>query len=168
MALSLIRRNIISTVIIYLTLVFLFIAAPGQNIKEAHLVCDGSTIAVFPDIRACTNDTGKCHCERPPNQWYSLYLFGLVPVVHTIIGYVLLRGSLITRLLLLNAAVVAGFITETIRGIISDPVVWEALPYVLVFLIRFAIGVSVLFLVIEYASRVAIRSGGAKKQSSLD
>ena len=90
---------------------------------------------------------------EPPDpsrtEWFRWYVWGVVPVIGTLVAYFLLHGSLGTRLGLLNLAVAAATVTETIRAVTSDPDAAMALPLVPLFVAALCAGVSVLFIIYQ-------------------
>lgn len=66
--------------------------------------------------------------EAPPADWfpeygnvYMHYAFVIVPGVSALLAYVLLRGNVIIRLVLLNAAMALALVVNAVRLFITDP-----------------------------------------------
>src|SRR4051812_8874964 len=93
-------RNVAGTVAVFAAFFGLLQVAPEPSLKDAQLRCDypGPPTAVFPDMATCAAaQEGKwrsCGCHRPDNVWSSWYVFGLVPVVTSVAGLLLLGGTL--------------------------------------------------------------------------
>lgn len=145
---------------VYFVLMLLAVAAPDPTAKEAHLLCGSSgVVAVYPDMEACSKDprfkAAKCACFRPTNEWRRWYGFAIVPIVSALIGYLLLQGSLATRLLLLNGVAIAAFATDAIRLIIQHGLTVQlyALPGAPVQLLIFCTSVSAIFLLVNALHR---------------
>src|SRR5262245_6686752 len=159
MSMSLTARNIIGIAAVYLSFLFLLFVSPDPSKKEAELLCDGSrtATAVFPDIVTCSKDTrfkqANCACLRPRSEWARWYVFSVVPLAATLVGIVLLRGSLRRRLLMLNVAVAAAIITETVRSVLSDPAAGMGVPLVPLLIVGFCVGTSLFFALLYYGQR---------------
>jgi hypothetical protein len=155
-------RNVFGLVAVYFTFSFLLILSPEYARKEAELSCiNGSefkTAAVFPNIVACGEAArpreSECFCFRPRNEWYLWYVLSVVPVLATIVGYAVLHGPLSIRLLLLNVAIAAAIITETVRRVLSDPAAGMGLPFVPFVITGFCVGASLLYVLIHYGDLV--------------
>lgn len=100
--------------------------------------------------------TGPEPPDPSKTEWFRWYVWGVVPVLGTLVGYFLLHGSLGMRLGLLNLAVAAATITETIRAVTTDPDAAMVLPLVPLFMAALCAGVSVVF-IIYYVIGVALR-----------
>jgi len=148
------------TAAVYLSFLLLLFVSPDPSRKEAELLCDGSraATAVFPDIVSCSKDArfkqGNCACFRPRSEWARWYVLSVVPVIATFVGYILLRGSLRRRLLLLNIAVAAAIITETVRSVLSDPAAGMGVPLVPLLVAAFCAGASAFFALLYYGQVV--------------
>ena len=166
MAMSLATRNTIGTAAVYLSFLLLLFVSPDPSNKEAELLCDGSrtATAVFPDIVTCSKDArfkqANCACFRPPSEWARWYAFSVVPLVSTLVGFVLLRGSLRWRFLLLNIAVATAIITETVRSVLSDPAAGMGVPLVPFLIGGFCVGMSLFFALFYYGQRAYERKRG--------
>lgn len=125
-----------------------------------RLLCGDAAVvvAVYPDLNACTTDsrflTAKCVCMRPPRKWALWYAFVVLPSVAALVGYLLMRGTLGGRLLLLNSAAIAAFVTEWIRLIIKHGAVevYELLSVPILLLIL-CVSVSIIFLLLYFLHR---------------
>jgi len=156
MAMSLTFRNAIGAAAVYLSFLALLFVSPDPSRKEAELLCDGPGVAtaVFPDMATCIKDgrfkQANCSCFRPPSEMARWYVFSVVPLVATLVGYLLLRGSLRWRLLFLNVAIAAAIITETVRSVLSDPAAGMGVPLVPFLVAGFCVGTSVFFAILHY------------------
>jgi hypothetical protein len=93
------------------------------------------------------------------------YMLGLVPAVTAAFGYLLFRGSLFTRLLLLNAAIGVGLVIENIsshKNIVAPRVIPDE-PGLLV---AFAASFTVLFIMINLLHPTFSRYKNARGHSS--
>ena len=87
-------------------------------------------------------------------EWW--YILGLVPVITSTLGYVLFRGSLFTRLLLLNAAIGVGLFTENLRTA-KNMLATRVLPEEPGLLFGFCTSFTVLFIMIHFLHRAFVR-----------
>jgi hypothetical protein len=160
-----------SAVITYAVLVLLFVVGPDPSIREAHLICSNESAAVFSDMDACVLDprfkAAQCSCLRPPSEWARWYGLVLVPMLGAAVGYALLRGTRLVRLLLVNVAFLLALITVTIRAFAQNAaaaaLVVPSLPLVL---LGFAVGATVLFLLLD-GTIALIRRATTSETSTL-
>lgn len=158
--------NLLGTAAVFLCFVGLLAIAPDTHKKETELRCDASGIArsVFPSMDACVEETRRiraCGCHRVPNEWATWYAFGVTPVVPTVMGYLLLTGTLLLRLLLLNIGVGSAVLANFAWALAVDPAAGMIVPLIPAFVAAFCAGVSVLFLAIHFARRMISHEKGA-------
>src|SRR5258708_8662726 len=63
------------------------------------------------------------------SQLYSWYVFVVIPSISAVLGYVLLRGHVALRLLLLNLAIIGAIASGTSWSLISDPTLPINFPF---------------------------------------
>jgi len=159
MNLSWLRHKAIGFSAVYFVIMLLAVVAPDPAVKEAQLLCGNAGVAAtFPDMYACSKDprfkAAECACLSPPSEWRRWYGVAVVPAVAAIIGYLVLQGSLGGRLLLLNGAAAAAFVTDLVRLILQRGAVQlYTLPSAPISLIVFLAGVSVVFLLVHFLHR---------------
>lgn len=172
MAVSSIVRNVLGVPVVYFALCGMFLATPVQPpVAEILLECrDAGTVAIFPTVSACVADArykAGCACAAPsnPRKWFEWwYMLGLVPVITTAIGYALLRGSLFGRLLLLNAAVGTGLLTESVRT--GKNMAPRVLPDDPALLLGLCASFSVLFVMFHFLQHALVRNNSARVDPS--
>ena len=125
MAVSNAKRNLFAFGGIYLFALILSLLSPPAFLKEAQLTCPGSgVVAKFPDMDACGKAPkfrdGECPCIRVQNEWHRPYMLSAVPLLTTLLAYTLLRGSLLTRLILLNVAFTAVVVTGFVYSLVEN------------------------------------------------
>lgn len=166
MTMPTIWRNPLSTAAVFLCLLGLITIAPDSHKQETDLRCDASGTAktVFPSMNACVEESrriGACGCHSVENKWARWYVFGVAPVLSTVLAYLLLMGTLLSRLLLLNVAVAAAILAQFIWSLIVDPAAAMIVPVIPAFIAGFCAGASVLFLVLHIARRMVQRGTSA-------
>jgi hypothetical protein len=159
-------RNIIGVVVVYAVAFGLWIASPDPAIKEAQLMCEGTgSVAEFPNMNLCAMDprykAGNCACLRPRSELSRWYNLALVPAIAAVLGFLLFRGSLKARLLLLNGAVAVALISEMVRALIVDPAAAMTVMAYPVLLIVFCIGITAVFLLLHVLQRRFTRGASA-------
>lgn len=159
-------RNVVGVIVVYAVVFGLWVASPDPAVKEAHLMCEGSgSVAVFSDMNVCATDArykaGKCACARPRSEWSRWYGLAVVPAIATVLGYLLLRGSLTTRLLLLNATVGVALVSEMVRALIIDPAAAMTILAYPVLLVAFCVGITAVFLLLHLLHRWLARGANA-------
>jgi Na+/H+ antiporter NhaC len=100
-------------------IIVLFLAghamAPDES-SETRMTCPGTQeVVLFDDIEACEVSPGVnfgCDCSRASNRWYYVVTIGFLPMIAGAIGHYLTSGPLRTRLLFMNAAVVAALFSQ--------------------------------------------------------
>lgn len=107
--------------------------------------------------------TAKCVCFRPPRQWALWYAFAVLPSVAALAGYLLIQGTLGGRLLLLNGAAIAAFVTESIRLILQRGAVevYELLSAPIL-LLMLCVSISMTFLLLYFLHRTLGTAAHAK------
>lgn len=152
-------QRIIRLVAVYVVVLLLFLASPDRAGTTTRLLCgDADLVAVYPDLNACTTDprflTARCVCFRPPRAWALWYSFAVLPSVAALVGYVLIQGALGGRLLLLNGAAIAAFVTESIRLILQRGAVevYELLSAPIL-LLMLCVSMSMIFLLLYFLHR---------------
>lgn len=107
-------RDLFAVGVLSASLILLAFVAPDPLVAKAELICQGSTLAVLPDMNACVAETRRvpgwtyCACLRPPNAWWRWYWLFAVPAVLVIVGWLLLRGSLLRQCVLLAGSIALG------------------------------------------------------------
>jgi hypothetical protein len=154
--------NLLSTVTVFLCLFGLIAMAPDAHKEETELRCDisGTAKAVFPSMNACVDESrriGACACHRVENKWTSWYVFGVAPLLATVLAYFLLTGTLSIRLLLLNVAVADAILAQSIWSLFVDPAAVMIVPLIPAFVAGFCAGTSILFLVLHFAGIIVKR-----------
>src|SRR5262245_59651567 len=118
--------NLLATAAVFLCFVGLLAIAPDTHKRETELRCDASGTAksVFPSMDACVDESRRFRdfgCHSVPNKWATWYAFGVTPVIPTVVGYILLTGTLLRRLLLLNIGVGAAVLANFAWALAVDP-----------------------------------------------
>lgn len=170
MAAASIARNVIGVLVVYLALLATFLATPTPSEAGVRLECgNAGVVAIFPSVGACAADLrfkGGCACAMPPMKWTDWwYMLGLVPVITSALGHVLFRGSLFTRLLLLNAAIGVGLFTENMRTA-KNVVAPRVLPDEPGLLFGFCASFTALFIMIHFLRRAFARYKSANTDRS--
>jgi hypothetical protein len=86
----------------------------------------------FKDMKACTQSPqykARCACGPATNPWSTAYHWGLVPLLAAVIGVVTLRGTVTTRLLVLNGTVASMLLLEIIVGLQKHDSTAIAIPF---------------------------------------
>jgi hypothetical protein len=113
----------IAVVVLFLLAQFV---APHSHLSQSQLSCGqpARVITSFPDIKACDNDprylTG-CACGPIKNPLSDPYHFWLTPLLMGLLGYILLKGSIPSRLTILNSAVVFAWALQFVFSLLKDP-----------------------------------------------
>lgn len=152
---------------IALVALFLFaqFAAPNSHQQESRLSCGQSTIvASFADMNACTNDPryrAGCACGPIENPWSGPYHFGLIPLLVALLGYIALKGSIPTRLALLNGAVSFVLVAQFVFAFFKEPNAAMAIPFLPFLMAGYCVAVTVWFVVFLAAHSIAERHSNA-------
>ena len=85
-----------------------------------------------------------------------------MPLVAVVFGYFGFRGTLVMRLLLLNAAMVAALISEMVRALIRDPAAAMAVSTFPLVLVALCAGITIVFLLIYFVHRVIDKYSNAR------
>jgi hypothetical protein len=163
MELSRIWLSAVSTIAVFATFFGLLLLSPEPSVEHAELRCEypGAPAAVFPNMAKCVEaQVGKwrrCGCHRPDNVWASRYVFGFVPVAAALVGFLLLRGSLPLRLVLLNVAVALAIVVEVLHSLARDPAVGMVVPFVPLLILGFCAGTSVFFAIMHFSREFLVR-----------
>lgn len=88
------------------------------------------------------------------SQLYSWYVFVMIPCISAVLGYVLLRGHVILRLLLLNVAIIGAIASNIVWSRIIDPILPINFPFVRMIAALICIVASVLFLALYFGSKL--------------
>ena len=155
-------RNPLSTLAVFLCLVGLIAIAPASHKLETELRCDasGSAKAVFSTMDACVEESrriGACGCHSIENNWARWYVLGVAPLVATVLANLLLAGSLLRRLALLNLAVASAVLAQFVWSLSIDPAAAMVVPLIPAFVGGFCAGATVVFLLLHFARRMAHR-----------
>lgn len=159
MDLSWARHGITRIVAVYFLLMIMAVLAPEPNVTEAQLLCDGRVSGNYPDMLSCSKDArfkaSECACFRPFSEWSRWYGLAVVPAIGGILGYLLLQGSLWSRLLWLNGIAAIVFVTDLVRLILDRGAVQlYALPSAPVSLLVFLLSISSVFALLVLMHRL--------------
>ena len=144
-------RNLIGTAAVLALFFMSFVAAPDMYLQQTELSCESKWLGVFPDMNACSKVSKPgCICFRTENHWFKAYQWGLVPLMVGVVGYIALRGPLRTRLILLNTAIVCGYLVNFGRELLKEPNALMVLPLLPFLIGAFCIAISAVFLLTRY------------------
>jgi len=147
---SLFRRNLFAGVAITLLLLFPDIVGPRSHFHQTQLSCSTapSEITNFSNMDACTEDPSYragCGCSPVKNPWYPVYRLGLIPLLAGLFGCVILRGTLMTRLLFLNLTIPIALAADFIRAFLKEANSLMALPFLPFIAIAFCLMITAWF-----------------------
>jgi hypothetical protein len=107
-------RDLFAVGVMSASVILAAFVAPDPVFEGAEIICQGSILAVLPDMNACVAEIRRvpgwtnCACLRPPNAWSKWYWLFAVPAVLVVLGWLLLRGSLLRQCVLLAASIALG------------------------------------------------------------
>jgi hypothetical protein len=141
--------NLAAAAAIVLVVLAGYAVAPDE-FSATRLSCPGTQeVLFFDDIETCSVNPGinfGCTCSRTSNRWYYVITIGLLPMISGAIGHFLTKGPLRTRLLFMNAAVVAGLLAQGMPRVLdADPTAAPFAQMLPVVMIIHAIVVSIWF-----------------------
>jgi hypothetical protein len=114
--------NLAAAVAIILLILVGHALAPAQ-FTETRMTCPGTDeVVLFDDIEICEMNPGisfGCSCSRGSNAWYYVITIGFLPMISGAIGYFRTFGLLRSRLLFMNAAVVAGLFAQGMPALLD-------------------------------------------------
>jgi hypothetical protein len=114
--------NLVAAVAIILLIVVGHAVAPAQ-FGRTRMTCPGTDeVVMFDDIEICSMNPGMsfgCSCARESSRWYYVITIGFLPMISGAIGYFQTAGPTRTRLLFMNAAVVAGLFAQGMPAILG-------------------------------------------------
>ncbi len=88
------------------------------------------------------------------SQLYSWYVFVVIPSISAVLGYVLLRGHVALRLLLLNLTIIGAIASGTSWSLISDPTLPINFPFLRVIAAFLCIVATGLFVALYLGSKL--------------
>jgi len=156
-------RNLLSLGCVYAFVLALWVVGPPSFQKRAEVRCASGTVVQIPDMDECfwvpEYQKEGCACFRVRNEWHRPYVLGLVPLLTTLLAYMLFRGPLTVRLLLLNGAFTAAAITQFIWALFDNAAAaLLTLPWLPIVLAAFWFGMSLVFVCVMFLHKHIFRS----------
>jgi hypothetical protein len=157
-------RNAFGALSVSVLFIFLSVLGPDWYKWEAELRCapDYKVEAIYPDMVQCSKAMDAsfgngCGCSRPENPWARLYQNYAVPTVIGVSAWVLLAGSIGTRIGLLNAGLWGSIFLLGVYYAFTNPEGIEGLMLSFGHLIYVAVVASAVVIVLHFLIRGVAR-----------